>query len=354
MHDCNSKVKDKNKVDLAAKIVNIDRKFIGRKAVRGNPLATNAGDSTLDTTATGHANAHVYVGGEPLKSILETNRTKDGVSNVVREVPAANMGIENNIEEGISGIPGTSCTDSLKLQDYAGVSNTQPKDVTKNESSKAVGVSFASMFNSEFVSKDAPMLPKRINIRTLICEEQDSNHDTVLLKAAKERVMSRYANTLVGYFNIPLIITKWTPNISLKPGVVTKVPVWVKLYNVPVVAYSKDGLSLIATQIGKPIMLDDFTGSVCVDSWVRISFARALIEIDANLDLKKGVKMAIPVDEDDGSGYISEVIYVEYEWKPPHCLDCKIFGHNFEKCPNKVIVTDDNVDNSAQNNDGFT
>nr|GEV07164.1 hypothetical protein [Tanacetum cinerariifolium] len=368
--DSNSKVKDKNKVDLAAKIV--DGKFIGRKVVRGNLLATNAGDYALDTTATGHANAHVYV--------------------------------------GIGGITGTSYTDSPKLQDDARVSNTQPKDVTKNESSKAVGVSFASMFNSESVSKDAPVLPKRINFRTLICEEQLSNHDTVLPKAAKERVMLRYANTLVGYFvgkslafqlvqnyvnntwakfslsklmktdngvflfkfytkrgmdqviergtwlirNTPLILTKWTPNISLKPGVVTKLPVWVKLYNVPVVAYLKDELSLITTQIGKPIMLDAFTISMCVDSWGQISFARAIIEIDANSDLKKEVKMAISGNEDDESGYNSEVIRVEYECKPPHCLDCKIFGHNFEKCPNKVIVTDDNVDNSAQNNDGFT
>ncbi|GJY44994.1 retrovirus-related pol polyprotein from transposon 17.6 [Tanacetum coccineum] len=140
----------------------------------------------------------------------------------------------------------------------------------------------------------------------------------------------------------------------VKTGVVTKVPVWVKLYNVLVVAYSEDGLSLIATQIGKPIMLDAFTSSMCVDSWGQISFARALIEIDANSDLKKEVKMAIPVNEDDWSGYISEVIRVEYELKPPHCLDCKIFGHNYKKCPNKVIVTDDNVDNSTRNNDGFT
>ncbi|GJW41550.1 putative reverse transcriptase domain-containing protein [Tanacetum coccineum] len=86
----------------------------------------------------------------------------------------------------------------------------------------------------------------------------------------------------------------------------------------------------------------------------RISFARALIEIDANSDLKKEVKMVNPVDEHDGIGYISEVIRVEYEWKPPYCLDCKIFRHSSEKCPNKVIVKDDNVDNSAQNNDAFT
>nr|GEZ27115.1 zinc knuckle CX2CX4HX4C [Tanacetum cinerariifolium] len=60
----------------------------------------------------------------------------------------------------------------------------------------------------------------------------------------------------------PIILSKWSPNVSLKRGKVTKVPVWVKMYNVPVLAYSKDGLSLLGTLIGKPIMLDAFTSSM--------------------------------------------------------------------------------------------
>nr|GFA68405.1 hypothetical protein [Tanacetum cinerariifolium] len=173
-----------------------------------------------------------------------------------------------------------------------------------------------------------------------------ANNDTVLPKAAMKGVKSRYDNTLIGYFvgkslafsivqnyvkntlfkfhtkggmdqvlergpwlicNTPLILNKWSPNISLKPDEVSKVPVRVKLYNIPVVAYSEDGLSLIATQIGKSIMLDAFTSSMCVDSWGRISFARALIKIHANSELKKDVRMAILVD-DVGTDYTSEVI----------------------------------------------
>nr|GEY22421.1 hypothetical protein [Tanacetum cinerariifolium] len=49
--------------------------------------------------------------------------------------------------------------------------------------------------------------------------------------------------------NQPLILTRWTPNLSLSKDKVTKVPVWVKIHKVHVVAYSKDELSLIATQI---------------------------------------------------------------------------------------------------------
>ncbi|GKC99972.1 reverse transcriptase domain-containing protein [Tanacetum coccineum] len=118
----------------------------------------------------------------------------------------------------------------------------------------------------------------------------------------------------------------------LKKGEVTKV--WVKMHNVSLLAYSEDGMSLIATKMGKPIMLDAFTFSMCVESWGRISFARALIEVSSDSDLKKEVIMAIPNEE--GIGYIREVIRVEYEWKPPHCVACKRFGHGPTTCPNRV------------------
>nr|GEX11702.1 hypothetical protein [Tanacetum cinerariifolium] len=142
----------------------------------------------------------------------------------------------------------------------------------------------------------------KIHFRTLVNDERVESVDCVLPKDAAAKVKSRYGNSIVGFFlgsdqvidkgpwmirKSPIILSKWSPSVSLKKGEVTKVPVWVKMYNVPVLAYSEDGLSLLATQIGKPIMLDAFTSSMCVESWGRISFARALIEIDAGVGLKK-------------------------------------------------------------------
>ncbi|GKB00765.1 hypothetical protein Tco_0828758 [Tanacetum coccineum] len=115
--DNNSKEKNKNKDDLAAKITNVDRKVIGRRVVRGIPLDTNVGDSVMETKDARHSNAHVYVGGQPLKSILKSNPNKKRVSNVVGDVPG----------------------------DVKGVSKAQVEDVIMDGRSKAVGVSFASM-----------------------------------------------------------------------------------------------------------------------------------------------------------------------------------------------------------------
>nr|GEV58111.1 hypothetical protein [Tanacetum cinerariifolium] len=95
--------------------------------------------------------------------------------------------------------------------------------------------------------------------------------------------------------NTPIILNKWTPNITLSKDEVSKVSIWVKMHKVPIVAYSKDGLSLITTQIGTPIIKDAFTSSMCVDSWGRIGFVRALIEVSADKELKHEVTMVVPI-----------------------------------------------------------
>ncbi|GJW97882.1 zinc knuckle CX2CX4HX4C containing protein, partial [Tanacetum coccineum] len=51
------------------------------------------------------------------------------------------------------------------------------------------------------------------------------------------------------------------------------------------ILFEEDGISLIATFIGKPVMLDSYTSSMCNDSWGRSSFARCLIEVNSEADL---------------------------------------------------------------------
>ncbi|GJW82457.1 trichome birefringence-like protein 3, partial [Tanacetum coccineum] len=152
--------------------------------------------------------------------------------------------------------------------------------------------------------------------------------------------------------NIPLMLTKWSPKMSLSKDKVTKVPVWVKLHKVPVVAYSEDGLSLIATQIGNPIMLDAFTSAMCVDAWGRIRYARALIEVSADKELKKEVTMAVPNIDDEVVSHTLEKIKVEYKWKPPYCLECHMFGHAADQCPKHVHEKPKPTVESSD--DGFT
>ncbi|GKA13645.1 hypothetical protein Tco_0693291 [Tanacetum coccineum] len=229
---------------------------------------------------------------------------------------------------------------------YQDKNDAHESNENPNLASKRQG-SFADVLNSNKPSSKS-------KFRSLLNSEQVENADVVIQLATFTTAQQRYTNCLVGYFvgknvafplvleqgpwlirNIPIILTKWSPNLALTKDKVTKVPVWVKLHKVPVVAYSEDGLSLIATQIGKPVMLDAFTSTMCADPWGRMGYARALIEVSTEKELKQEVIIDVP--EVEGTGRIHVKIQVEYEWKPPIRHECHVFGHNLEQCPKHVV-----------------
>nr|GEY47955.1 zinc knuckle CX2CX4HX4C [Tanacetum cinerariifolium] len=137
----------------------------------------------------------------------------------------------------------------------------------------------------------------------------------------------------------------------------TRIPVGVKIHDVPMQVFSKDGLSIIASQIVKPIMLDSYTSSMCIESWWRSSLAGSLIEINTDDVLKESLTIGVPLIE--GSGFTIETVTIEYEWKPPRYDICKIFGHVHDHCPKKVSVPPTVVTHNVitltveKTNDGF-
>ncbi|GKB31830.1 sodium/hydrogen exchanger 6 [Tanacetum coccineum] len=62
--------------------------------------------------------------------------------------------------------------------------------------------------------------------------------------------------------------------------------------------------------------------------------------------------MAIPNGEEVNAGHTMVKIRVEYEWKPPLCIDCYVFGHTADQCPKKVI--DKPITPVVVSDDGFT
>lgn len=45
-------------------------------------------------------------------------------------------------------------------------------------------------------------------------------------------------------------------------------------------------MSVIATKLGTPMMLDSYASSMCMDSWGKCSYARAMIEVRTDLALR--------------------------------------------------------------------
>ncbi|GKD81323.1 zinc knuckle CX2CX4HX4C containing protein [Tanacetum coccineum] len=103
----------------------------------------------------------------------------------------------------------------------------------------------------------------------------------------------------------PLLLNIWTPNTDLKKDVIKSAPLWVKLHHVPIVAYLEIGLSLITTQLGRPLMLDSYTSNMCLSSWGRNTYARALVEFSADEELKESIVIAIPLCNGKGHTLVS-------------------------------------------------
>ncbi|GAV61624.1 DUF4283 domain-containing protein, partial [Cephalotus follicularis] len=100
----------------------------------------------------------------------------------------------------------------------------------------------------------------------------------------------------------------------------TKIPVWVRLMNIPMEYLTPRGHSHLASVLGNPLHMDPAT-----EAKQMISFARICVEMTADKAFPDVIKTKRL------SGEIGEV-KVEYCWKPPVCERCKVFNHNSKAC----------------------
>nr|GFC04330.1 RNA-directed DNA polymerase, eukaryota, reverse transcriptase zinc-binding domain protein [Tanacetum cinerariifolium] len=89
----------------------------------------------------------------------------------------------------------------------------------------------------------------------------------------------------------PLFVQRWVAGICLSKPEPARLPLWVKIYNVPLEAWNVEGISRIASRIGTPIIMDKVTTVMCQRGYERASFARVLIEVDAANGIVDTVKI---------------------------------------------------------------
>ncbi|XP_048493463.1 uncharacterized protein LOC125494010 [Beta vulgaris subsp. vulgaris] len=114
----------------------------------------------------------------------------------------------------------------------------------------------------------------------------------------------------------PMIIKAWSPDFDFQAEVSRVVPLWIRLYNLPLNFWEPESLSRIGSMIGVPLFADE-----CTTHQQRITFARMLVEVDVTKDLTKSVSI------EDGSGRVIEQ-KVHFEWAPSYCLKCNTIGHD--------------------------
>ncbi|GJR86568.1 zinc knuckle CX2CX4HX4C containing protein [Tanacetum coccineum] len=81
--------------------------------------------------------------------------------------------------------------------------------------------------------------------------------------------------------------------------------VWVKIINVPLKAWSIDGISAIASSLGMHIMMDNSTATMCYKGIRSFEFARVLVEMVAEKELKKEIVFGHDVKHSNKGGVVN-------------------------------------------------
>ncbi|KAJ9536643.1 hypothetical protein OSB04_un000192 [Centaurea solstitialis] len=129
---------------------------------------------------------------------------------------------------------------------------------------------------------------------------------------------------------VPLFVDLWDPSQGLSKPMHNTCPLWVKLHNIPLVAFNKEGIGRIASALGVPKQMDACTSSMCDKAWGRPGFAKVLVEVWAVGELKRELQVVIPGM--NGAQDATVVVQVEYIWEPIQCQHCMVFGHKASTC----------------------
>ncbi|KAL0283921.1 UNVERIFIED_CONTAM: Transposon TX1 uncharacterized protein [Sesamum radiatum] len=127
------------------------------------------------------------------------------------------------------------------------------------------------------------------------------------------------------YLGQPIVLQKWEPGMVLRKLKHTEVPIWIKLRHLPVELWTTEGLSTVASGIGRPLYPDAITRAC-----TRLDFARVCVMLNVNSKLPKHVVIMIP---NELGGESACKVDVEYEWIPHKCTGCLSLGHSTKECP---------------------
>ncbi|KAJ6673641.1 GLYCINE-RICH CELL WALL STRUCTURAL PROTEIN 1.8-LIKE [Salix viminalis] len=114
-----------------------------------------------------------------------------------------------------------------------------------------------------------------------------------------------------------IVLQKWSPKFQFDKSRIASILVWIRLRGLPLPLWTKQGLSLAASMVGKPLSCDEPTISCS-----RLDYARLCIELNASLPFIHQFEIESPLSDEP------QLVKVDYEWKPPRCERCQCFGHN--------------------------
>ncbi|GKE09276.1 RNA-directed DNA polymerase, eukaryota, reverse transcriptase zinc-binding domain protein, partial [Tanacetum coccineum] len=240
--------------------------------------------------------------GEERKNNLEVREDSQTEELVDKECVVENRDeIVNEQEEGeVSPHADAGC----KVSNGEAVTNESPKQNLENKDTKS---SYVHIAKSNLIDNKLTRIPTEIDgdgSEFVIFDEEIVNEGSK--KWENEiGVQSVIQNGLWMVNGKPMFVQKWDPS-------------------------SNKGISAIASRLGTPLIMDNVTTNMCKMGTGRLGFARVLIEVEA----EKGLPSSIDIVYKDGKNVVigKKIVQVQYDWVPPMCSFCHVFGHNDKMC----------------------
>ncbi|XP_059645947.1 uncharacterized protein LOC132289371 [Cornus florida] len=117
-------------------------------------------------------------------------------------------------------------------------------------------------------------------------------------------------------------VMKWSKNVNLVKEVLESVPVWMRIYDLPVHCRKQQVVSMICSSFAKPIYMDVSKSNIDKGRYLRVT-----VEVNVKEELPDSMVVDIHG--------VDCVLEIEYEWKPQICTLCQRVNHVKEKCPQK-------------------
>ncbi|KAL0433841.1 UNVERIFIED_CONTAM: hypothetical protein Slati_2718400 [Sesamum latifolium] len=148
------------------------------------------------------------------------------------------------------------------------------------------------------------------------------NNKHVLICLSNESDYSHLWLRRIWYLQgFPMRVFKWTPTFT--PSQESSiVPIWVSFSELPAHLYRKDALYAVASMVGNPLQIDDYTFNQS-----KLSQGRMCVEIDLLNPIIEEFNITIQG--------VSIKQKVEFEEVPKYCSLCKHVGHKDADCYSK-------------------
>ncbi|PWA79105.1 hypothetical protein CTI12_AA208420 [Artemisia annua] len=150
----------------------------------------------------------------------------------------------------------------------------------------------------------------------------ETTNEMYLLQFHNEICMNSIKESGPWMMDISVCLDKVEPKVLL---------VSIKMCNVLLETWTKEGISALASICGKPLIMDVVTATNYKYGDGRLGYARVLVEIDASKELPKtnDVVYRNALNE----VHCKKSVQVEYSWVPPKCsFKCEVFGHWSGNC----------------------